>query len=556
MWTRHLVVIRGLLSLIVLIGIMSSTEGQYTEGYLVCRFDTIVSCQPLLDPSLVGVPSQVNLADTQWYHTDKIIDHTCQMSVNRLWIHGADTLCNQHITVKKNEAYDPTTIRWPAHYNSEPIIGYKKESCSEQFVVSEFDFASGGSYTSQDFGYVNLGDTPCSIMSWSYEDHIDYSSRTCGILTRQWTVIDWCALSTTHRVRNQDLYSYYSDECSGEKYARLRDVKKDGFYTYFQKINLHSDYGQIRIKDRTLHFTDFCLFAGECRATIYPPYPVNRENVDDIQWWACILGTDGIIKHEVRGTGHQVAFQTGVSPQKNEEYILKIMSFSPCMDTTVAWAEIIFDNDSELCGPPRLMTLRLDSLGQHHVYASELVTAELDNCTIYDYYFRDSSGTLVDYMVTDCESIGYDQVEVYKPTVYRSYNDEIMDSCQVFLMINAIESCVENEIPSTTSKNENLSKSNYSKARILSLQPKLEVVSAFPNPFQNQILIEIFIPADGAVEFAVYDMAGKVIYYDVSYQNKGTNQYILTSEEVPLSGVYHAKFFYSGRMTGHQFLKT
>jgi hypothetical protein len=66
-----------------------------------------------------------------------------------------------------------------------------------------------------------------------------------------------------------------------------------------------------------------------------------------------------------------------------------------------------------------------------------------------------------------------------------------------------------------------------------------EVYQNEPNPFSNQTVIGFKIPETSTVKLKIYDQSGKILYVKDKNFEKGHNQFIVTSEELNVSGILY-----------------
>jgi alkaline phosphatase D len=63
------------------------------------------------------------------------------------------------------------------------------------------------------------------------------------------------------------------------------------------------------------------------------------------------------------------------------------------------------------------------------------------------------------------------------------------------------------------------------------------LLGAYPNPFENQIMIQYYVPSDKPVTATIYDMAGKQVYHKELGNQQGVNYRILDINAIQ-SGSY------------------
>lgn len=229
-------------------------------------------------PDITGAGLCSVTADLLFVDNSTEID-TCGLgTISRTWyidsnangtIDSMETSCTQLITILAEDAFDPLSIRWPAHRNGSSRAGVRL-TCTDSTTVSEESLNSiflgdpiNCSNPNDGFGIATWCESNCDLLAYTseIESMVDQSGACVEVVVRH-TIIDWCTYTALGRPDDgagdladanfeavEDLRDG-CETCSGDgslTYIRYVPsmISIDGIYNYEQTISLNDDTAPI-----------------------------------------------------------------------------------------------------------------------------------------------------------------------------------------------------------------------------------------------------------------------------------------------------------------------
>jgi len=245
-----------------------------------CAPTRYVDCkEDIHDMSYMGMPSLFATCGTHgvMYNDVDYGDPSCSNGkIERNWYHDSNIngviddsdafLCTQEIYMTAQK-FDPTTIKWPAHYTGESVRGVRIDADYEgKCHETAYDVKLKAPFNcTEDFTLCQPEwiETSCGLVGYNVvSDTLEVpDSGGCSKIINRWTIIDWCnydANGSSGGGNTSNIYEAVEDHCSTEgciatqehgiyfRYKRTKDsdglpsaiVERDGYYTFDQVIKI------------------------------------------------------------------------------------------------------------------------------------------------------------------------------------------------------------------------------------------------------------------------------------------------------------------------------
>lgn len=314
-----------------------------------CAPTRYIDCeQDINDMSFMGFPTLFATCGTQGVlYTDvEFGSSSCNNGrIEREWFHDSNVngvidnddafLCRQEIFLTA-QSFDPTTIRWPAHYTGESVIGVRidadfsgvcKEVESNIQLAAPFDCAEEFSLCQPEWT-----ETSCGLIGFNVvSDTLDVpNSGGCSKIINRWTIIDWCNYDANSNTSGNDTsvnnFEAVQDWCTTEgciateengihfRYKRTigsdgvarADIPFDGFYTFDQVIQI-IDSESPEIDPNVTVERD--LIGSECNGRItITKRAQDRGCTSRLTWNVTIVNSSGDLVAEHRVFGSEIAW--------------------------------------------------------------------------------------------------------------------------------------------------------------------------------------------------------------------------------------------------------
>ncbi len=177
-------------------------------------------------------------------------------------LEGTGALCKQTINITADGAFDPTSIRWPFHYDDNTYTAVRKELDTRAGSATEGECIENGT-EEVSLGNLNCGDdqpiceptwtdASCGLVGVSVkEEIIEFDANACYKIIKRWTVVDWCTWEANDGSENfddendtdRDVFEPCANWCEEDcnrYFFRYADgqVDVDGYYTFDQVIKV------------------------------------------------------------------------------------------------------------------------------------------------------------------------------------------------------------------------------------------------------------------------------------------------------------------------------
>ena len=362
------------------------------------------------------------------------------------WMLAGEEVCTSIIYVTLEEKFDPTTIKWPRHFNDDTeagirreceVIGKDKDSVDVYGIVETFEQVNmgpsiecGGSVLVEPVWC----DAACGQVLASYEDQVVESSDACKKIVRRWTVIDWCTWTpnSTNGDDDTDSFEAINDEwiaddspcedChklpSEDVYFRYKTVDLDGHYDFVQVIKILDEIdpeisvidslvvdiaGGADTKDDDTPCTDSDVVTAAatdfCGDIDLDP--------STIRWDIEVFDADGNrVAGPKRVTGAMATMTTGEGgPGAIHTIVWK--ATDDCGNRGIAETTVLFEDNKNpiaVCIED-ISTATMNTDGSALVWAKDYDLGSFDNCSEVEVYFKDSLGNKVPSMIFTCADI-------------------------------------------------------------------------------------------------------------------------------------------------------
>jgi hypothetical protein len=310
-----------------------------------CAQTRYVDCKDdLHDMAYMGMPSLYATCGTHgvMYHDIDYGDPSCSTGkIEREWYHDSNSngyvddedsyLCSQDIYMTAQK-FDPTTIKWPAHYTGDVVKGIRIDADYEGVCHKvESDVKMHAPFNcSEDFTTLcqpEWIETSCGLIGYNVvSDTLDVpNSGGCSKIINRWTIIDWCNYdANSSGVDNpySNDFEAVQDWCATDgciaaeengiyfRYKRIKDsdgletaaIERDGYYTFDQVIKI-IDTESPEIDPSVTVERD--LMGSECNGSItITKHAEDRGCISRLTWDVTIINSygDKVAEHRAFGS--------------------------------------------------------------------------------------------------------------------------------------------------------------------------------------------------------------------------------------------------------------
>jgi len=327
-------------------------------------------------------------------------------------VDGQDPTCIQLVTIDANlTTLDPYTIKWPMNYDGTTVEGTNIE-CNDdgEPVETSLDNIQMGNpmecIAGADLPEPVWCHTDCGIIGRSVELDTIVSSDACFVITKRWTVIDWCTWDANESSLDQDQDTFVAVqdwaqlECTGcfyssawddPTYFRYDEVDRDGYYTYDQVIKIIDQTGPeifapinhvVIVGSDNEVKTDSSECNGSDDIEVSAVDSCNGESINsETISWTIVVQKDGEEIASKTSTGSSATMNTQAGQVGDVHTIIWIANDN-CGNETTFITTVTFE-DSILPTPFCLTGLTSNvpnNLGQIVVWANEFDFGSFDNC--------------------------------------------------------------------------------------------------------------------------------------------------------------------------------
>ncbi len=405
-----------------------------TQSSLICE-TVVVSCDEdvtsLDGPILSETHCQLNETQIILLNDSEISGACGTDQIIREWFidrdgsgdfSSGDPFCEQIILIDQSDnGFNPSSIKWPRHFNGEIEIGQNIECNDDEVVVTDGISVEMGavqvcSITEDDYSQPVWCATSCSLIASSVEQDTLFSSDACFKLINRWTVIDWCTWdsngsgidddndsSSDRFIAVEDWAQSVCTECPENSgaiadnpvYFAYLEVEEDGYYTFDQIIKVIDDSAPVidapsEVIVQTTGGADSKTDATSCKgedtitARVTDFCGDNESGADLIRWQATVYRNDLPIDIQI-GSGSIIEISTGLG-SPGDIHIIEWIARDGCGNETVATTSVGFGDEtipSPIC-IAAVSTSIPDGAGEVLVWPSDLDLGSFDNCTDAD----------------------------------------------------------------------------------------------------------------------------------------------------------------------------
>jgi len=332
-----------------------------------------------------------------------------------------DSYCRQIVSVDSETAFNPLTIKWPKHYDSNQLDGFNLEVNDEGEVVELPTTVSMGQSSACIPDQVSdkpvWCDTECGLVGYTMTPDTIFASDACLKIIQRWSIVDWCTYDSNgskvddENDSSRDTFEAiedwaqfednpvgcpeYAANIGDEVYFRYKDVERDGYYTFDQIIVVVDDTapevealatyivntsGGATTKDDTSE----CFGESIISASASDLCGGNYTGANLLQWQITVSKDDQVVATKtVRGPEANMSSQTG-SP--GDTHIITWRVKDGCGNASVAETIVTF-GDEQAPTPfcvGGLSSAFMQDDGTVTVWGSEFDFGSFDNCTEED----------------------------------------------------------------------------------------------------------------------------------------------------------------------------
>lgn len=469
---------------------MISVNVKQQAPYLTqCAPERYVDCEDdMHDMDKMGMPSLGSACAEHgmMYHDTEYGDASCGKGrVERAWYYDMNEngevdnedehLCDQHIYLTSH-SFDPTTIKWPAHYTGDWLTGV-------HITDDGYGFCSEKEYEIQLPAPLNCADdielcTPewkditCGLVGFNVDVDtlIVPNSGGCSKIINRWTVIDWCNYNPNEYNQGSnhynERYEVVKDDCASEgcfanaeygiyyRYQRVKNyagkdsaaIAWDGYYTWEQVVKIVDDQNPV-IDTSVVVNADLIGSACEGGITV-TKHADDTGCISVLTWDVSVVNSDG---ETVSSTTAQGTDLTWDIPEINAgTYTVKYVVSDGCQN--VAYAEdtyIVKDNrePTPYC-ISGVSTAVMQGDGEVTIWASDFDLGAYDNCDEQRYlrftfsdthpdededYIADRRSSALSYSCADLNQNGITVIEL---RVYVWDTNDNKDYCTVEMRVD------------------------------------------------------------------------------------------------------------------------
>ncbi len=373
-----------------------------------------------------------------------------------IWTYNGKVVCRSLINVVNDNAFDPTSIRWPLHHTGESLPGLVRECVvigKDANGKDIYDIEAKAGLIDQNDNLACVGsvddkpvwcDSHCSLAVASYQDTEVVAGEACKKIIRRWTVIDWCTYKPNSGAdANEDDVELIDDQwitedskCETcEKYKGERkdvyfrytsNVKRDGYYTFDQVIKIVDDTPPSIFADETFEVPildgatskddnfNNCKASGIVTAYVSDLCGEAALDPSTIRWVIRTENSAGqIIAGPKTATGGTATMTTGVGGIKDIHFI-RWEARDGCGNVATLRTTVLFvdkQKPTPLCISD-LSTATMSTDGSATIWAEDFDRGSYDNCSAVKVYFKDAQGNATSSLTFTCADIPNGRVAV------------------------------------------------------------------------------------------------------------------------------------------------
>lgn len=449
--------------------------------YVDCKDD-------LHDMSYMGMPSlyATCINNGVLYNDIDLGDPSCNKGrIEREWYYDSNAdgqlndddeyLCSQDIFMTAIR-FDPTTIKWPAHYTGDLVTGVRLDPdhegvCHE--IGYEVQLPSPFDCTDDiDLCIPEWVETSCGLVGYNVErDTLDVpNSGGCSKIINRWTIIDWCNYDANQNSSASNPYTSnveaVQDKCSSEgclateehgvyyRYKRTSNsngqdsaaIVWDGYYTFDQVVVIVDEEGPVIDPSVTVERD---LIGSECSGSItITKHAEDRGCISRLTWDVVIQNSIGDNVAEHRAFGSDLSWD--VNNIAAGIYTVKYTIRDGCNNRATQQDTYIVKDDrapTPYC-ISGVSTAVMRGDGRVVIWASDFDLGGYDNCddrSLLRFTFNDvdpaedpdfDESTRSSSIVFSCEDLEQTGLSVLELQVYIWDTNNNNDFCTVSLRID------------------------------------------------------------------------------------------------------------------------
>jgi len=463
---------------------------KYQAPYLThCAPEKYIDCEDdIHNMDKMGQPSLGSSCDEHgmMYHDTDYGDPTCgDGRIERAWYYDMNEngdideddahLCDQYIYLTAH-SFDPTTIKWPAHYTGDWVSGVHIESDSYGFCYEKpFEIQLAAPLNCSDDIVLctpEWQDITCGLIGYNVDvDTLKVpNSGGCSKIINRWTIIDWCSYDPNEYNEGSNHYNErfiaVKDDCDPDgciatseygtyfRYARTKNhagrdsaaIVWDGYYTWEQVVKIVDD--QVPVIDPATAI-DAELIGSACDGSItIIKHAEDTGCISQLTWDVSIKDSDGhvVANHAAHGTD----LSWEVPEISAGVYTVKYVVSDGCQN--IAYEEDIYTVKDDREPTPYCIsgvsTAVMQGDGEVTIWASDFDLGAYDNCDDRRYlrftfsdvnpdedenYIPDSRSSSLNY---SCADLGDNGVTVLELRVYVWDTNDNKDYCTVNLRVD------------------------------------------------------------------------------------------------------------------------
>ena len=375
---------------------------------------------------------------------------------------ASKAVCIYPVDRPSSYSFDPTTIKWPKHYDGQTYDGINKECDGTSVHTEDKDGIQMGDVWDCQPGEP-LGEpiwclSDCDLILSSYEDEAVPGSATCGKVIRRWTVIDWCTWDPNSggapddaNDSSVDVFQAVEDWTLGEIceecdkwsstpdniYFEYKEVDVDGYYTFDQIFKLDDQDPPIITAPEVVITTDGgntskdnpdysgCIASGTATVSVLDDcMGISSDGGLRIQW--SFQGEDGF------GSSVDLVDLPG------GYYTIYWTAQDACGNVAEA-EQTVHVKDLKKPTPvcrQDISTATMNSDGSTIVWAQDFDLGSFDNCSEVHVYFKDEDGNQVPSLTFSCDVLEGADYKMIPLQVFVGDDEGNEDFCNVNVRID------------------------------------------------------------------------------------------------------------------------
>ncbi len=312
--------------------------------------------------------------------------------------------CEYKISFSDSSKFEPSTIKWPKHYNNQVITGILLE-CKrsvEVGIIEDVQIAMGESADCLSDAIAHQAPiwcaSDCGLVASSVKTDTVASAGACYKIINKWTIIDWCTYDpNTENNEQSDKFIAVEDWSQGEcadcdkgygppiqdsVYFMLEEFERDGYYSYNQIITVVDTLQPVLSIMDTVRVDLATGCIADVRLTAIATEGCGQSDVaNQSMSWQYQFYKNGLLSEVGQERGASITIDTDLSAASINNYI--IWSVKDGCGNTSRDTSIIIVNDNEaptpICAAGLSSQMLVDTGGM--VWANDFNLSSSDNCT-------------------------------------------------------------------------------------------------------------------------------------------------------------------------------